>query len=266
VNYFEQSLKDFSQPEDNQVLWRFVSFPSFVYLLENKVLIFRRAKDQADKWEGAFSPATLEFRREQFEAQNTTLDSAVIDAARAVGKRYLWERIYISCWYAESEESFAMWRLYGSQERGQTIGLRTTWGALRRSLGNNDLVSGALVKYIDYNKRLIRDYVPGQSATAYPIEAFFYKRNAFRYESEFRLVTINHADHPILSMDEVAIELLKASWLEIDIDLQGLFDEVVADPESEEWFSKLLSDVCKRYGLNIPVRRSSLADSPITWD
>ena len=48
-----------------------------------------------------------------------------------------------------------------------------------------------------------------------------------------------------------------------EVEIKTLVHEVVVSPFSPEWFSELVQSVAVRYDLAAPVRKSSLAETPV---
>ncbi|MGE0497797.1 MAG: hypothetical protein AB7I35_21210 [Ramlibacter sp.] len=81
-----------------------------------------------------------------------------------------------------------------------------------------------------------------------------YKSDAYKFESELRII----------------LPQQDAGWEENPIgirlslpDLNTLVRSVVVAPEADIFFLEAVRELCKRYGLSAPVRRSALSLMPI---
>ena len=66
--------------------------------------------------------------------------------------------------------------------------------------------------------------------------------------------------------DEICKKLRRGDLTGIyyEVDLSLLIKEVIIAPFAQDWFVELVNSVVDRYGLNIPIVKSALADTP-TW-
>ena len=140
-------------PSDDVHLWRYMSIPKFLSLIQSSQLYFHRADKFRDIYEGSFTQGSLDEHMEEWDS-NFSEDHI-----------YLLKRIpnfsFVSCWHMSKFESAALWEIYGTKEG--SVAIQTTVGALRSLFpGVKNKNSGTItcqqiikVQYIDYkaNKR-----------------------------------------------------------------------------------------------------------------
>jgi hypothetical protein len=246
----------FDKRVDQQVsIWRFVDFAKFVMLLEQRALYFPRADQLGDKFELAVG---IEERRPQYEAfyrdffreavrsapggRELDMASTEVEVDRLFGdfeRTFAQDRLrtFASCWHANEGESEALWRLY-APPGVPGVAIRSDVGALRLSLRNDPNIEIGKVRYVD-----LRQSYTGMH------DRIFWKRKSLSHESEVRAV-LKKLD----PQDDVGVE--------IPVDLQLLIRAVVPSPFAPSWLGPLLKAVLKRYGVEVPTRRSELLAEP----
>jgi len=218
-------------------LWRYMDFTKFLALLEDSALFFSKATRFEDPYEGAFSKSNRQHR--DFVLSRTQQEPQPVVEQDS-------EHYAISCWYAATHESAAMWQLYAGSN--DAIAIRTSFGKLRTALP--DCVKIGLVKYADYNQQWISEQAP--------IHRFMYKRISFKHEAELRA---------IIDLDDPNVPLngqIRNGNYVVGLDLNRLITHVFVSPKSQDWYFDLVCKVCKRYGLKTQPIRSSLYDGPVT--
>ena len=99
------------------------------------------------------------------------------------------------------------------------------------------------VKYVDH--RRVRNYIIGQFT-----DVLQYKSDAYKYERELRIVVSQQENG--WENNPIGIRLPLAS-------VDSLVRSVVIAPEAESGTFEAVKELCKRYGLKAPVRRSTLS-------
>lgn len=208
--------------EEKSMLWRFMDFTKYVAMLHGEGLFFARADEMPDPFEGRYG-------------RGRRPDQRGLQAAQS-----LRERVLLSCWHENENESAAMWRIYLSGEDG--IAIRSTVARLCDSLSaTSDAVVLGKVQYIDEHQAA----QPGDQELA----PFFCKRKSFEYEREVRLVC-RIGDEP------------EASGRYVSVNLEKLIEEVVLAPTAGAWLLDLVRSVTEKYGLKVPVVASKMLDPP----
>ncbi|MHB1083693.1 MAG: hypothetical protein ACYCZA_02485 [Thiobacillus sp.] len=129
-----------------------------------------------------------------------------------------------------------MWRLYSSF-LANAVAVRTTYESLYRSLGRDPSVSIGRVQYIDLKKNY-----------AGVNDAFWRKRKSFEHEREVRAVV---QDFNCKEQGKV-----------LSCNLGQLIEEVFVSPKAPAWFAELVTDINKKYGLQVAVSTSELTEEP----
>ena len=226
----------FELPPPRAALWRYMDFTKFLAMLEDRALFFSIAESFDDPYEGAFASGNV-WRR------NFVLSRVADAKPRSLNAPD--PTLAINCWYAAKHESAAMWSLYARNT--DAIAIKTTVKLLQAALPPQAKVG--LVKYVDYTKHWIPEHDP--------VLRYFHKRMSFQHENELRAV---------LDLRDPAVPLLgraTENGLKLGVGLERLIDEVYIGPKSSDWFVDLVSGVCKRYGLPVRPKRSSLYDGPV---
>jgi hypothetical protein len=217
------------------ILKRYMDLPKLLDLLHTRALYFRRADGFSDRLEGALFPS---FRR--------SLDEAFLKKESPYSADYFYQRArlgnYVSCWTIGARDNMALWQLYGGVKTSiavtssvdRLINCAFTWD---RSTHLHK------VKYVDHHR--VRNYIMGRYT-----DVLQYKSNAFKYERELRVVVPQQAD----GWEQNPIGL----WLKLP-SIDSLISSVVVAPEADPSFLEAVQELCKRYDLHAPVRRSTLS-------
>jgi hypothetical protein len=117
-------------PPENQnaKIWRFISIPKLLSLLENSSLYFTRADEFTDPFEGHYAYNYLS-RLQGFLPGNLT--KVELNKIYSI---FLEMRVhtYLNCWHLNDYESAAMWDIY--QRNNDAIAIQSTYTKLCNSL------------------------------------------------------------------------------------------------------------------------------------
>ena len=235
--------ESFFPPDQNCILWRYMDLTKFLSLIENRCLVFPRADQFNDPYEGAWSRAGVLQLRDAVakrEVPQNAVDLLLknIDVFR--------RQMFISCWFASEHESAAMWKLYLQSPEG--IAIKTDYDTLTAALEKSPrTIRTTMVKYVDYEKVPIafgNFFVP-----------FVHKRLSFAHEKELRAIIYSKENKPQIPDD--------ATLVHVDIEPQDLVKSVLVSPTAPIWFGDLVEQLLKHYTLPISVERSRLYDRPI---
>ncbi len=228
-------------PPDDATLWRYMSFTKFVSLLAKNALFFVRADHFADPFEGTLGPVNLaELGQEQ---ENPNSLPTMLRAFETLKKLHL-----VNCWHENDFESAAMWSIYSSIEDG--IAIKTNFRSLADSLTCETLVEISRVLYLDYE----RDRIPD----GFMFAPLLCKRKSFEHEREVRAFI---TEIPDTGPDGYAI-LPDTPGDYYDVDVSELVKEVVLAPFSVPWLEEIAQTTLNKFGLGVPVRKSSLSTGP----
>lgn len=234
----------FSPPQANCTLWRYMDFTKLLSLLENEQLLFPRADQFEDPYEGSWSKAGVALIRDP--NLNAGLPQHAVDLILS-HMDVMRRETFISCWFANEHESAAMWKLYLQSPEG--IAIRSDHDALSVALDASPLrTRTSMVNYIDY------DQTPIPFGNLF--FPFVHKRLSFAHESELRAIIWSNED---INKSQITAD---ATSVSIGVVPQQLIKAVHVSPTAPKWFGQLVEQILKRFGLVCPVVRSSLYERP----
>lgn len=258
------------------VLWRYLDFAKFVSMLKEGALWFCRADLLGDPLEGSLTRARQIERQQLLEnppdgRTRQDLEDALRHNARMRGD--FRPMIYVNCWHRGDHESMALWRGYGNGD--YAVAVRTTFGQLDSVLPTRFQSSYWLdhanlteadspaprtmpiyltkIRYIDHTSTVERT---GDESNL--LSPFTFKSLAYSHENEVRALYWN-----IPGFDAEAQRYRHPAGFLVPVDLGELVSEVVISPLAPAWFTALVEDCCKRYGLSVSVRASFTSSPPI---
>lgn len=243
---------DPNMPDEDDALWRYIDFTQFVSILENEALWFPAASGFLDTWEGGLTSAQVERLAENipFIDDKWGFVANVMDSLR--------ETTYVSCWHQRDTETASMWELY--KDKGKEVAIKTTVGEFVSAVVTTDDMHIGCVEYEEYDD---------DERNLFPISRespFFYKRESFKPESEFRAIKCEYHPPDLTEVNgdyrsKVAEEAPPGK--PITIDRQELVKEVVVSPTAGNWMPRLVKDVLKTYELeDVRVSPSKLSKDP----
>lgn len=232
---------------EKKTLTRYLSLSKLVAMLELGLFI-PRASLFEDQLEGLL----------QFTSTTTAPTSVAFSDLKA-----LRDWMYVSCWYDDQHESHAMWQIYGNSQ--ESVAIQTTTHDLTVASwslpGQNHVLFGG-VRYAVPGK--IEDFKPegitvlsshdqpaGFTPT-YAAHSLFVKHKGYEFENEMRLVALD----PNASTEKRNPSPGKYFSAESS---QKLIQKIFVHPLAPEWFEETVRCLAKRFGLNVPVERSSLS-------
>src|SRR6185437_696648 len=210
---------------DNLCVWRYLTFPSFVSVLQRRELFFAKLSKLAerDPYEGKFPIEVLTDLAARYRPEhdrNRFPDGQTF--ARAIEEKNR-QRRAVNCWHMSENESDAMWKLY-SGERG--LAIRTTLGRLKQSFARDERpVYIYEVEYLDFSRSV---------ETALPFHSGYAKRKSFAHERELRACMF-------VSEDDAS------QGAYIAVDLESLIEVVFVAPESEQWIKDVVEGLLHTY-------------------
>lgn len=253
------SKREYQIPDNESKLWRFMDLGKFLSLIQMGSLYFARSDQFSDPFEGAkgivnrkpewegfykgFFWSAIKQAEDQLGAPTLTSLERLNKAEQLFKdfnhlnekRRY---QTFINCWHENEFESEAMWQLYTSNIN-EGIAIQTSYERLYESLSRNPSIAIGRVNYIDFGTRF----------SALGTNAFFFKRKSFEHEREVRLVTCFRK-----KSDNFGV------YIPVDIDM--LIDNIYISPTCKKWFENVVSDIVLKYGINKPIKHSSLNISP----
>jgi hypothetical protein len=223
-----------------------MDFTKFVSMLETRALYFTRADQLGDPFEGSYSQANQQMRLVSSGELPQEMQDKLREHKANLAKQ-IRAATFINCWHMNDGESAGMWKLY--TQTNESVAIKSTFSRLANLLSDDFYIG--MVDYIDFDK----DWVP-EGNLFYP---FVHKRKSFAHECEVRAVTLRI---PLTNgnPDLAARQPLKG--IQKTLALDELVESIYVAPTCPEWFRVLVEQVCKRYELNMSVRRSSLDAEP----
>jgi hypothetical protein len=218
--------------DDCTSIWRYVSFPSLVSILQRRELFFAKLATLAerDPYEGKFSKGVISDLATRYmpEHDKYTYPDGVT-FAHAIEERNRKIRA-VNCWHMSENESAAMWKLYSGNHG---IAIRTTLGAFKKSF--DDAQAPVYIFEVEY-----LDFV-GSGLPLLPFHSGFAKRKSFAHERELRAMP----------------------GTSVAVNLDALIETVFVAPEAEPWLKEVVEGVLNAYGTCKPVVQSVLYDKAV---
>lgn len=225
--------KDFTTPDRKTIIWRYLSLPKFLSLINNKELYFARHDKFFDAKEGILSDPDKKYFDSKVPGISSRMECDNLGCT------------FINCWIMSSIEQYLMWSAYSSVDEG--IAIKTTIGNLIDSLDCNDKRSIYIsdVNYINYNTQYTFDKTGGFANLLAP---FFCKEKYFEQEKELRLI---YNDYEIDKRDDIEGVSFKVS-------LNTLINEVWVAPKAKGWFEDVLKKELTLHNIKKPLMRSCI--------
>lgn len=238
------------QPKDDRIrVWRYMDLPKLIGLLQSKSLHLTRADTLDDPFEGRIT----HINRLADEAKITELLAHPANGhTRESLRRFFNEAIdvnrqntYVSCWCSGETESATMWKAYG--DKGVVV--QSTYNKLRDNLPGPDpkgaeTVYMACVRYLNYQGS---DWIPRGNAF-FP---FIHKRKQYEEEKEVRIIYSGLGQR------------FDGPGISISIEMGKVIDDIRCYPGAPVWIREILTDLVRKYGLDLDVSPSSLDAIPI---
>ena len=254
------------------VLWRYMDFPKFVSMVQERALYFSRSDLLGDPLEGSLTQA-VEVAR-QARLANPPVGRTPEELQRILEHSQRFMRhgrlmVYVNCWHRGDHESMALWKGYGGGP--YAVAVRTTFGRLdsllpekfRGSTGGSSparlddpvpempIYLGP-VRYIDHRSTTLRmeheDNLFGPLA---------YKSIAYASENEVRAIQWNIPGY------DSSGELPLPSGFQVPIDLQQLVSDIVVSPLAPEWFTPVVRATFERCGFDFTISGSVTSTPPV---
>lgn len=242
MNSYMEKLSEQDFKKENVNLYRYMDLSKFVSMLLSSSLYFTRADKFSDLFEGSFPRKTVTRNNNDLKNALLHIDENNLEThyqlaskSREIMKFYH----YMSCWQMNDSECYAMWYMYCSSKN--SVCVQTTESRFKASLPDN--IAFNPVRYINYD-----DFDASIEKMSDP---FFYKKQEFSFEKEFRAIVTNYDD-----MD------VKKEFIEEKVDLNCLIEKIIVHPESDSWFLNVIDGLCKKFGLNVEIIPSSMKSKP----
>ncbi len=244
-----------------QKMYRYMEIEKLIFMITENALPLSRITLSNDPYEYSYPKKLLEREKQAFKQM--VGNKKPIDyrkdkngfMERSKRRELNWRRnFFASCWHANDYESEAMWRLYSNYQKGLAIqtDLITLINELPDKYNNKGFKYGiqiAEVKYIDFNNPEMSFFHPGF------IEIYLLKRKAFNYENEIRIFTQLYPDWGIGPE-------IEDDYILLNVNLRNIIKKIIIAPNSPSWYKKLILSILEKYGYDLEVENSSLAEKP----
>lgn len=236
----------FEPPNDDTVLWRYMSTEKLLSLLSTGALHLARLDRLDDPWEGALT-------QRQIDDQIRFVPGSSDDAAKWLrhAARDFAQKVWVSCWHANPLESAAMWDLYASRHAG--VAIVTTAGLLRKCIHTPLELWLLSVKYVDYESWATQG---AREALQYPSGSFHtsvaLKRKSFEHEREVR----------IMHMAPLEDGSSSGTSIELAINVPEAVTKIYVAPSAPTWHATALQHVAAKFGLDPAVVTQSRLYDP----
>ena len=245
------------QPQDpNMKIWRYLSLPKLLSLLQTESLHFARADKLDDLYEGTRPIGnlltTLAVARRIARESEQPPNEQVYETITTLHRLTLVDQVYVGCWHGGKSESVAMWRQYGSHEGA--VAVQSTYGRLVSALpgktDEGDALYVGMVAYADYHDTgtLIPESEPNL------LNPLIFKRIEFAYENEVRA---------FIWMSKPSPTEQRPNGIRVRVDLAELIESIVVEPTASAWTKTAIEELVRKYGLNVSVRTSAIAMKPL---
>jgi hypothetical protein len=242
---------------DETVIWRYMPFQRFVNILETHKLWFSRPFKFDDRWEGLFPPSYLRRTRQYASENGVSFECFDRDFRRRL-RRHRYAH-FINCWHMGEHESDGMWRLYAKDQKGEdqkAVAIRSTVGDATDCLRPHG--AGQVIYYDPAHD--IR------SPTIFGAHDILFKREAFRWEGEFRFW---FDDDELMARIEIGQEIDEATLtpgMLVHFDMAKFIQRIVVAPGSPDEFIDEVREVCARLKMTRLWRLIDRSYSDRMWD
>ncbi len=219
------------EPNESDILWKYMSLPKFLNLLNGK-LYFNRIDSFEDVFEATF-PKYNELHRDEVYGGKCPIPQQSFDDVVFHAQR----NTYVSCFHKNEYESAFMWKLYAG-ENG--VAFVTSFKRLRESFCNErNRIYISDVKYIDYEN----EYLPEGNLFYLSI----HKRKSFSHENEVRCIYLSDASNAD-----------KPTGMLMAVDLKKLIEKVYISPYAPAYMRDDIENILRSKGIDAEVIYSPL--------
>ena len=268
-------LDGITLPNNEDTLWRYMSFEKFVSILKTESLFYTKAYKFEDTFEGIRPQLIVD------AYINALRRHAPEEHAQGVIKiiEIMKKHVMCNCWHQNEEESKAMWDNYGRPNSG--IVIKTTVQKLKNSLSDTmfDVFIGK-IKYLSpstydehYTHSFLKSMENGSLLDLYKkwtYFPYFYKREEFEYEREVRIIididsyienVLNRYSSGAISDPELLESIFPDSGENgklYRVSVNMLIDKIITSPYADERITQEVKSAIQKYGYNFEVNPSTL--------
>jgi hypothetical protein len=242
-------------------IWRYSDLGKFLSVFDRAALFFPRLDKLEDPFEGSYTKSILAFQNVKFNDLPDEVRQQVgsEEAFQAIAGNQTQSRTFakaqreitfVNSWHCNQHESAAMWSQYLRTQEG--IAIQSTYERLCKSLEGYEefCVHVGMMNYIDYESEAIPF-----GNIMYPT---IYKRKSFEHEKELRALIWTAQNGKNVFGPENKFK--DVPGLYVPVDIPTLVERVYVAPTAPAWIPDLIASLLKRFGREISVVQSSLAD------
>ena len=275
--------------DENVMIWRYLSFGKFHHLIKSGALHFSRSDilRNFDKFEGRVTKKTYDTMKQLLVKSNSDqkwppeepeeYEKLIKEIRTVFGKIPLVTAV--NCWHVNEYDSDAMWKRYVNMSEG--LAVVSSFKRLKSCFDDckEDVYIG-VVEY-DYDSSSFLDLSSCKNdpenkgrikSNFNAYSALFHKKEQYKHERELRAVvsrlrTVGESIMVLLKGNKLEERLLEQNdkifsnkGIDVPVNIKSLIGKIVVAPNAEDWFIELVRSETIKYGLNIEIVRSTLAD------
>lgn len=237
-------------PCPDATIWRYMNFQTFVSMLHERALFFRRLDSFRDQHEAVHTKAARNRLRSDIRQLINSIGGHKVELpeqeSRAMVSQILAERgrkdraeTFVNCWHQNQHESLAMWEIYS----GRGIAIRSNINLVYESIGDFiPRITPGKVQYVDHRE--------DDSSETHP---YFFKPRMYSYEQEVRFLFL-------MAEDEQSAAVRQDGGILVPCALETMMQEVLLAPQTKTWFQDAVTSVLKKYDMAHVVVSRSEAD------
>ncbi len=173
-----------TEPECDQVLWKYMDFTKLISILETKSLYFANISRFKDRYEGQVRPKSYRLTESLIRSAGLEGDKAFLQFIKETTDEFR-RGTYANCWTKNDGESAAMWRTYLTNP-DEGVAIKTTYKRIKDSLATVEKrVFAAIVTY---------GHEPLESRILLEVDFILHavhKRKCFESEKEVHCLPVN---------------------------------------------------------------------------
>ena len=223
--------------DSKEILWRYMTLPKYISLIEKKEIWLPRADQFEDQKEGSFPDEMKDIIQRAYDGMKNA-PGPVADAEDFAD--FLKKNTFISCWHRNTQENMVMWAIYGKSS--ESVAIQTTVEKLLSSFNPMRIAGNWLdLKKVEYKTA---SEIPG--VIPYE-ECFFIKRPHFHFEHEVRLCLDTY--------NTQAPSKQHPKGYPLPINVNKLIEKVLVHPDCPEWLLEVVRSVNAKYQIKAPPER-----------
>lgn len=265
------NLRDLSENDMDLTVWRYMPLSKFISMLTFQALWFSKLNMLQDQFEGMMPEPTKEIMKKRHQEMKKNFPAELhwqFDEMASCNEQDSRELLVVSCWFLSEAESLRMWKEYGGEN--DAVAIKSTVRKLIENVGvpeDPHATHIGRVKYVHHSNHMMSAYKANQGIE----RAFLKDAEKFHHEKELRIATLNVKTRHCVKPDgepykesEVQgknMNNFDEPGLYISIRFKELVSEIVASPNSGEWFVSLLKRIMNLNNLNIKVSASRCSNA-----